>query len=169
MNKVILNLAQTLDGYICRTNGTVDYLPEIEEDLGENFNNFLSEIDIVVMGRKTYEEYKQYGFTYLGDVVIYVWTRKPLDPLDNIIFYSGSIKALLSSFKSKTIWCFGGTKVIEEFMKDNLIDEYQITTVPYLLGDGKQLFVKGNYEQGLEYVNSNISTDMVTSIYRKKR
>ena len=168
MNKVILNLAQTLDGYICRKNGAVDYLPEMADDLGDDFNKFVSGIDVIVMGRQTYEEYKQYGFEFLGDAVIYVWTRRPHDPIDKIIFYTGTIKELLSTFKAKTIWCFGGTKVIDEFMKFNLIDEYQITTVPYLLGEGKQLFVQGKYEQELEYVSSSTSTNMVTTIYRRK-
>lgn len=168
MNKVILNLAQTIDGYICRNDGTVDFLPEMPEDLGEEFNKFLSTIDVILMGRQTYEEYKSYGFDFYGDSLIYVWTRTAQEAIGKISFHTKPIKEILLSLDSKTIWCFGGTKVIEEFMKDNLIDEYHITTVPYLLGKGKKLFTAGDYEQGLELISTKVDGEMITTKYRRK-
>lgn len=166
---VILNLAQTIDGYICRTDGTVDFLPEFDGEIDTSFQKFLDRIDVIIMGRQTYEEYKSYGFEYYGDVDIYIWTTRPHPPTKNITFYTGTIPSLLDTLEDKTIWCFGGTRVIEEFMKYDLIDEYQISTVPTILGTGKRLFQEGVKETTLEYIESKTTNGITQTIYRRKQ
>lgn len=167
--KILLNLAQTIDGYICRLDGTVDFLPEFDGTIDNNFQQFLDRIDVIIMGRQTYEEYKSYGFDFYGDVTIYVWTRKPHPPIKNIHFSTRSISQLVDSIGDKTIWCFGGTRVIQEFMKNDLIDEYHISTVPTILGEGKRLFENGVPETTLELLDVNTTNQITQSIYRRKK
>ena len=76
----------------------------------------------------------------------YVITRQDLLNENGITFYNGNIKALVSKLKSesgKNIYCDGGAEIVKLFMQQNLIDEYTISIIPTILGDGKRLFKGG--------------------------
>ncbi len=167
MSTVILHLAQTIDGYISRKDGSVDYLGEFGKDMIDSFTHFVSTIDVVIMGRKTFDEYNKYGWDMYKSQTIYVWTTTPRENYDNIIFFTGTLDEFLETNKNKTIWCFGGTKVVQEFLSANAVDIFEIATVPYLLGDGKKLFEPGNYELQLEQVGSKVVDDIVMTTYKK--
>ncbi len=167
MTKVILNLAQTLDGYICRMDGTVDYLDDMAGDM-EQFQRFVDTVDVIVMGRTTYDEYVGYGFDFYKNQKIVVWTTRPHDAYDNVVFFTGNLEELLAKHQNDTVWCFGGTRVISQFLAADAIDEYHITTVPYLLGEGKVLFEPGAYEQALKLDRTVIHNGVITAIYHKE-
>ncbi len=169
MSEVVLHLAQTVDGYISRLDGTVDYLTDMGEGMMKRFLEFVNGIDVVVMGRTTYDEYKQYGFDLYKNQKIYVWTTRPHEPVDNIIFYTNSIKDLLEEVGDKTVWCFGGTKVIKEFLKDDLVDTFEIATVPYILGEGKNMFDPGDYELLLKHKETKVFEGLVITKYVREK
>ena len=167
MGKVILNLAQSLDGYICRLDGTVDFLDDANSGDITDFNDFLETVEVVIMGRTTYEEYKSYGYGYLDGKEVFIWTTKPKESENNLHFYSGDIPSLVEKYKDKTIWCFGGTRVITEFIKHDLIDEFQIATVPKVIGSGKRLFEPGEYEYKLKIKDSKYTNSFLLTTYVK--
>ena len=167
MKKVILSLAQTYDGYISRLDGTVDYLTEVSGAVLEQFNSFMQEVEVVIMGRTTFNEYNKYGWDYLKGKRIIVLSSKP-SISKGIEFYNGDLIELVKSI-NKTIWCFGGTKVIKSFLEARLIDEFQITTVPKLIGKGKRVFELGDYDIDLTLIKSINHNNIVTTIYRVKR
>ena len=69
MSNVVLHVAQSIDGYISRKDGTVDYLGGFNEDMMTHFRTFIARIDVVVMGRTTYEEYKKYDIVRSRNIV----------------------------------------------------------------------------------------------------
>ena len=167
MSKVLLNLAVTLDGYISRDDGSVDFLDNMEnvgKEIQEAFTNFLNMIDVIIMGRTTYEEYHEHGFEAFKDKKIIVLSKNKTS--DAVEYYGGDLKILLNSIKGN-VWCFGGTKVIQSFMELDLIDEFHITTVPVMIGKGKRLFERGSYELNLHLENVIIDDEVMTTIYRK--
>jgi dihydrofolate reductase len=167
MKKVILNLAQTYDGHISRLDGTVDYLEQFGSGNEVQFKKFLSEVDSVIMGRNTYDEYNKYGWDYLaGKRVIVLSSRDGFSEIAE--FYSGDLTQLVRSINNN-IWCFGGTKVIKSFLEADLIDEFQITTVPKIIGKGKRVFEIGDYDLNLELVKTFINNSTITCIYKVVR
>jgi len=163
MKKVILNLAQTYDGYISRLDGTVDYLEQFGSGNQKQFDRFLSKIDTVIMGRTTYDEYNKYGWDHLKGKRIIVLTTK-IGSSNEVEFYSGDLIKLVKSI-DKNIWCFGGAKVITSFLEANLIDEFQITTVPKIIGKGKRVFEFGDYDFDLKLIEIIRDESVITNIY----
>lgn len=169
MGRVLLNLATTLDGYISRKDGSVDFLDnmdEVGEKIKENFETFLKMIDVIIMGRTTYDEYHQEGFEAFKDKKIIVLSNSRKTS-QNTEYYHGDLKDLINRYDGN-IWCFGGSKMIHSFMEQNLIDEFHITIIPVLIGDGKKLFDKGSYELNLHLENVIIDNEVMTTIYRKR-
>jgi len=168
MKKVYLNLAVTLDGFISRKDGSVDFLDNMNNDMLDLFNNFLDKIDVIIMGSRTYLEYKKFGFELFNKQKIYVLSNKIKKTDNNISVLSGNVLEQINTLrKTKSIWCFGGSNVVKFFMINNLIDEFYITTVPYVIGDGIRLFDNGNYSSKLSLIDSVRIGDLMTTIYKK--
>ena len=143
--KVVLYIAMSLDGYIARNNGDIDWLDTVEEpnqDYG--YADFISTIDTVIMGRKTYDKVFSFGIPFPHqDKNCYVITRQPKPNLDNIIFYTGSLESLINNLKTKpgkNIFIDGGAEIVNELMKSDLIDAYIISIIPVMIGSGISLF-----------------------------
>lgn len=151
--KVIVYIAMSLDGFIARSNGDLDWLLHYNntgEDYG--YNEFIKNVDTVVMGRKTYDKIVEMGYEYPhGERQYIIWTHRELPSKKNLRFYSGDLKSLLVDLKSrpgKNIYIDGGMTV-SECMKHHLVDEYIISVIPTLLGDGIRLFNDGRPEEKL--------------------
>jgi dihydrofolate reductase len=98
------------------------------------------------------------GHEYPGaDKNVIVISRTIQPEKGSIRYYAGSLKALIADMKSKegkNIFCDGGAEIVNELLKDNLIDEFIISIIPVLLGDGVRLFKKGGSEINLKLVSS---------------
>lgn len=164
MKKVILNLVQTYDGYISRLDGTVDYLEQFNPGDENQYNKFISSIETVIMGRNTYDEYNEYGWGYLKGKRIIVLTSR-IGVSEKVEFYSGDLTELVKSI-NENIWCFGGAKVIKSFLEANLIDEFQITIIPKIIGKGKRLFEIGDYDLDLELIETISYNNTITCIHK---
>jgi dihydrofolate reductase len=143
--QVVLYLAASLDGFIARRDGTVDWLPtEGEEDYG--YTQFLGAVDTVVMGRTTYEQVLTLGaYPYAGKKG-YVFTTRRRGQDENVDFVSGDIKAFVGSLRSepgKDIWLVGGARLAQSFLRAGEVDQLVLTIVPCLLGEGIALFGDG--------------------------
>lgn len=78
--------------------------------------------------------------------------------------------AKLKSKKGKDIYCDGGAEVVNELLKNDLIDELTISIVPILVGNGTRLFKEGRPEQLLEFVSAKtFDTGLVQLYYKRKK
>ncbi len=162
--KTTVYIGTSLDGFIARTNGDIDWLVKFEsEDVHHNFQEFINRIDAIVMGRGTYEkvltfpswQYEKKVFVLSASIKhvpemlqgkVTLLSMKPVELLD-----------YLSKEGFSNIYVDGGN-VIQSFLKEDLIDELIITKVPVLIGSGIPLF--GFLESDLEF--NHIRTDILS-------
>jgi len=172
--KIILYIAASLDGFIAAPGDNMDFLSVVEkqgEDYG--YKEFIRDIDVIIMGKRTYDWIKLHAPEYIHDVTTYVYTRTPEPGEGNIIFYSGSLKELglkLKSENGKNIFCEGGAIVANTMLKDNLIDEIVISIIPVILGNGIRLFGDDGHQTNLELLSvSKFDTGLVQLHYRRNQ
>lgn len=177
MRKVSLFIATSLDGYIAKPNDDLSFLKLVEKE-GEDYGyaQFTETIDTLIIGRKTYDYVlREIGPSHYdnGQRDVYVITRTPKAKTGRTSFYTGSLVDLVKELKSqngKHIYCDGGAEVINELLKNDLIDELIISVVPVLLGDGTRLFKDGRPEQLLEFVKAKtFDTGLIQLYYKRKR
>lgn len=147
--KIILNLAISVDGYIASEDRGFDWIvgdgdSKLDTDGKLDFDEFLENIDVVVMGKKCYDQnfYKDYE-----NKKIYVATSESLENYDNIHFINGDIVKVIEEERKnegKDIFLFGGGILVDSFIKADIIDEYIIGIVPTILGKGRPLFLGNN-------------------------
>lgn len=140
---VRLYVAATVDGYIARTDGRVDFLDAYNPD-EFGFQSFMAQIGIIIMGRATYDQVVSFPtWTYAGKRVV-VLTHKALEPSrPGVERYSGDLRSLIANLRCDTtqdIWVCGGATVVRDMLNANLIDQLELFLIPLLLGDGKPLF-----------------------------
>lgn len=150
--KLVLYIASSLDGFIARRDGGVDWLPTGgKEDYG--YASFLSTVDTVIMGRRTYGQMLTFGpFPYVGKEC-FVFSRHREGSDGNVEFVGrdiGSFMAELRSRPGKDLWLVGGADLARAFFREGEVEEVVLTIVPHLLGDGIALFEAGGPEIGLE-------------------
>lgn len=176
MRKVKLFIATSLDGFIAQPNDDLSFLKLVEKD-GEDYGYaaFTSTIDTIIIGRKTYDYVvKEIGASHYdnGERDVYVITRTERPDSGRIKFYSGSLVELitkLNSKKGKDIYCDGGAEVINELLKNDLIDEFIISVIPVLLGNGTRLFNDGRPEQLLEFVKAKTFETGLAQLHYKRK
>jgi dihydrofolate reductase len=149
-------MAASLDGFIARRDGSVDWLETSDEFAdGETMDPafveaFLKTIDCYVMGSRTYEtalrfEGQGLGWPY-GDKPIFVLTSRDLPRVrDTVEFYSGDLAQFVNGHLRPTfraIWFVGGSAVSAECLRLGLADEVRYSILPILIGDGIPFFEK---------------------------
>jgi len=141
MRKVVLFIASSLDGFIARTSGEIDWL---FNDMDYGYADFLSGIDTIIMGRRTYEQVLSFGEYPYKDIQGFVFSRTQKEKRDeNVTFIPDDPASFVEGLKcrtGKTIWLVGGSQVIKSIMSRDLIDEFVISVHPIILGDGIPLF-----------------------------
>lgn len=167
MSYVTLQLALTIDGYIARKDGSVDFLDDINSSFKDEFNLFIKSVDTIIMGRGTYEKMLEFGDIPFEDKKVYVLTSKNLSTSqENIIFTDESIEKILIN-NDNNIWLFGGSKVIQSFINLDLIDEYQLYIVPKIIGEGIPLFLDNKGLTNLKLVKHEQYEDDILLVYKK--
>ncbi len=141
---VVANLAVTLDGFVCRPDGAVDYLDKYPLE-GFDFAAWADRIGALVMGRTTYEQVLEWGWTW-GDrptLVLTSATHLAVPDDANITFKSGPTAQAIAAFAKETpkrLWVFGGGRVVTEALAGGVVDTLDITTVPEAIGEGLPLW-----------------------------
>jgi dihydrofolate reductase len=153
---VTIHMAASLDGFIARKDGRVDWLETSDKFVGGDTMDpifveaFLKTIDCYVMGSRTYEtalgfEAKGLGWSY-GDKPTFVLTSRELPRTrDAVEFYSGDLAQLVNGRLRptfRTIWFVGGSVVSAECLRLGLADEVRYSILPILIGDGIPFFEK---------------------------
>lgn len=174
-NKVFI--ARSLDGYIADRNGGLDWLRSVPNpdhlDLG--YKDFIKGIDAIVMGRVTFDTVCSFDMEWPYDKPVFVLSRSmdrvPEEYRDKVELVKGSLTGIMDQLHKKgykRLYIDGGT-TIQSFLKEDLIDELIITTIPILLGDGYPLFGELPRELEFEYVSSALYLDeLVQDTYRRK-
>lgn len=148
MRSIILYIATSLDNYIARPNGAVDWLDYPEFLLeGEDYDYpaFYEDIDTTLMGNKTYQEVLGFDVPFpYKEKKNYVFTRSAnLDKAPYVAFISGDIVNFVKKLKEepgKNIWLIGGGTINTLMYQHDLIDKIIWTKVPVILGEGIPIF-----------------------------
>lgn len=171
MRKLILYIATSLDGYIAKPNEDLSFLSIVQKE-GEDYgySDFISTVDTVILGRKTYDWVtNQVDFPH-ADKDAYVITRTARPSIGKTIFYTGSLAELVKDLKAKDgkhIFCDGGSEIVNELLKNQLIDEMIISIVPVLVGGGTKLFKDNRPEQKLELMEVKTFETGLTQLHYK--
>lgn len=155
-SRVTIHMVASLDGFIARKDGSVDWLETADEFVGgdvmtpEAVTAFLKTIDCYVMGSRTYEtalhfEAKGMGWAY-SDTPVFVLTSRELPRIrDSVEFHSGDLTKFVNLSlrpKFRSIWFVGGGLVSAECLHLGLADEIRYSIVPILIGEGIAFFGK---------------------------
>lgn len=152
--KVVLFIAASLDGYIARENGSLDWLTAVDGEGDNGFTAFYKTIDTLIMGKATYDHLmtlvKEFPH---ADKTCYVFSRseKREDPYVEFIDEDiGHFTRRLKNQAGSNIWLVGGGDLLDGFIKEKLVDEWMVTISPIVLGKGVPLFKPNNPEIKLE-------------------
>ena len=149
-------IATSLDGFIATKDGGLDWLMEVPnpEKSDYGFSEFISQIDALVMGRNTFEKVLSFG-EWPYNKIVFVLSNRLTDIPEKLKgkaeVIKGNLKTIINQLKTRgynNLYIDGG-KVIQSFLKEDLIDEMIITRIPVLLGDGIPLF--NNLKQSLKF------------------
>ncbi|MGK2857679.1 MAG: dihydrofolate reductase family protein [Thermoanaerobaculia bacterium] len=149
----------SVDGFIARLDGSFDFLSAGGDADGEatGYNAFFATVDVVLMGRNTYEVVLQFPEWYYGATPVFVLSSRPLPPsLPGAIVeqISGAPAEVLSRLAARGfghVYVDGGA-TIQEFLRAGLIDRLVVTRVPVLVGSGIPLFGALDSDVRLEHV-----------------
>src|SRR5512133_31356 len=175
MTKIQLFIATTIDGFIARENGSLDWLFELPNHTDHGYNDFIKGIDIIIMGRKTYDEVLGLDFEWpYSDCKCYVVTKNADYKVSTINTFvldnlrKDTIEGLRRQ-SSANIWVVGGGEVITQFLNHEEIDEMILSIIPIMLGKGIRLFPGEPKETKFELIHSeSFDTGVVNLCYRRK-
>lgn len=169
-------IAASLDGFIARKNGALDWLPGSDgatggEDYG--YHEFFQSIDTLVMGRKTYELALSFPkWPYTGKRVVVLsgrYSKTPSMLATDIEGTSSTPQELvndLSARGARHVYIDGG-KTIQGFLQAGLIQDITITRIPVLIGEGIPLFGPLAHDITLEHLATKAySSGFVQSKYK---
>ncbi|MDR3410549.1 MAG: dihydrofolate reductase family protein [Formivibrio sp.] len=168
--KVSLFISTSLDGYIAREDGSIDWLFD-DQDYG--YEAFYDDVDTVIMGRHTWEQLQKLGdfYPYQGKEGVVFSRGHSGKPNSNVTFATEPIETWLARAKQEdkgTIWLMGGAKLVDECLQANLVDEIILSVHPILLGQGIPLFRGRHPEMTLELVSHRAyHTGLVQLVYRR--
>jgi len=165
MTKILVYIASSLDGYIAREDGSVDWLPESSES---SYDAFYKSVDTVIMGKTTYDQVLTFGEYPYKDKKSFVFSRTSMNNDEKIEFVSDVEKFVKDGFPGagENIWLVGGGKLIASFLKLGVVDEIITTVIPVLLGKGVPLFQNIEDETKLELVKTEKYGQLVDLHYK---
>jgi dihydrofolate reductase len=183
-SRVTIHMVASLDGFIARKDGRVDWLETPDEFAGgesmgpELVAAFLASIDCYVMGARTYEtalnfEARGLGWVY-GDTPTFVLTTRDLPKArDTVEFCSGDLARIVNERlkpRFRSIWFVGGGAVSGECLRLGLADEVRYSVVPVVIGEGTPFFAGLDKDVALHLVEvTAYKTGMVALRYEVRK
>jgi dihydrofolate reductase len=146
--KVIVHIAVSVDGYIARSDGALEWLTSRPAPEGfYGMSDFMKSVDTTVLGRKTYEASLRLGARFDAREPTIVFSRHaaPAKAPAGVEFVNGAIGPFVSRLREqpgKDIWLMGGGDLIASFLDERAIDEFVVSVVPVFIGDGIPLIAR---------------------------
>ena len=147
-------ISRTKDGFIATLDHNIDYLNKYHTSakFGEDYMNFIKDIDVVLMGRNTYEFVAkatiEQGMEWpYKDITSYVISSKPVENNEHVIVLNEGLDAAIETIKNgkgNNCWVVGGATLIEEFAKKKLFSYYQVTEL------------EDEIEEGIKFTDYNV-------------
>ncbi|MDA3947046.1 MAG: dihydrofolate reductase family protein [Helicobacteraceae bacterium] len=158
--RISVFIATSLDGYIAKPDGNIDWLMEKRYKLeGEDFgySELYDACDLLVMGRNSYEKVASFDeWPYPGKrVIILSRSLETLpEPIGKVELFGGSVSELMETLRmeNKKYLYIDGGQVIQSFLKEGVVTDITITTIPILLGEGIRLFGTLPKEKNLKLI-----------------
>jgi dihydrofolate reductase len=176
MSKVVLYIATSLDGFIARPDGNLDWLDSVPNpETGDyGYTELIDSIDTIIMGRRTYDKVIGFGVDWpYNGLPTYIVTTEPglkIQSPDTFIL-TGNIKDAVSGVKKKAkkdIWLAGGGQLVTSFINNDLLDKMIITIIPKLIGEGIPLFAGKPAETDWKLIKTEpFDTGLVNLTYEK--
>jgi len=151
--KIIVYIAASADGFIARTDGSVDWLDRPRPKGNYGMGAFYKSIDTILWGRKTcdmaldFQKKGVSGSAFDTNVKNYVFTTR------------------LQAKKGKDIWMMGDAGIIASFLDEGEIDEFMIHVIPTLIGEGVPLIAPGRRTLPLKLISCAKFTDGVVKLH----
>ena len=145
--RVSVYIAISLDNYIARDDGELDWLADVQDAGGGDYGyaEFMATIDAVVLGRETYDAVRTFDtWPFTGKRVV-VMTNRPLAPVFGESVYAGAMTPLMQRLGQEgvaRVYLDGGA-TIRQGLDEGLVDDMTLSVVPILLGTGRPLFARG--------------------------
>ena len=170
---VIVHIATSVDGYIARPDGDLDWLTSRPAPKGfYGMNTFRRSIDTTLLGRKTYEVSLRMGAKFDAKSRSIVFSRQapPPDAPAGVEFVTEAIGPFVDRLRAqpgKDIWLMGGGDLIASFLDAHAIDEFVVSVVPVFIGAGIPLIARRHRHVPLELLTSERFEDgLVQNRYR---
>lgn len=175
MKKCKLFIAASIDGYIAREDGSLDWLDAVPnpDQLDYGYHAFYDSVDTIIMGRKTYEEVLGFGVDWpYPDCKTYILSSREVEiKTENTFLINESLDAMVKEWHKepgKDIWVVGGGELITSMINLGLIDEMLLTITPVILGSGIPLFPNSPQETKFELIKTeSFDTGFVNLTYKK--
>ncbi|MGB5402973.1 MAG: dihydrofolate reductase family protein [Robiginitalea sp.] len=170
-------IAMSLDGYIADKNGGLDWLQAIpnpdNNDMG--YVAFTNTIDALVMGRKTFETVCGFDVDWPYNQPVFVLSKTlkeiPESHQGKAFLVKGTVTEIIDQIHNKgfsRLYIDGGT-TIQNFLKEDLIDELVLSTIPVLLGGGSPLFSKLPDKLKFELIGTKTYLNQITQSHYKRQ
>jgi len=174
--KIIVYIATSADGFIGRSDGSVDWLDRPRPKGNYGMGAFYKSIDAILWGRKTcdmaldFQKKGVAGTAFDTTIKNYVFTRTlPRSPAPpGVEFVTEPIKSFatrLRQKKGKDIWMMGGAGIIASFLDAGEIDEFMIHIIPKFIGEGIPLIAAGRRTMPLKLISTTKFTDGVVKLH----
>lgn len=165
-------VASSLDSYVSRKDGSVDWL-FLDQDYG--MKDFFASVDVAVMGRKTYDKAQELSPQRVNfpGMKAYVFSHLlPKGKKDNVEIISDTPGDWLKSMRAtpgKDIWLVGGGEMVREFLQKKLVNEIGISIHPRLLGDGIPLYSQPYPETELALIRTKAHPNGLVQMFYRVR
>jgi len=174
--KTLVYIGTSLDGFIARTNGDFHWLEQFANDEAINsYKEFMHRVEAIVIGRGTFEKVLSFpSWPYEKEVFALSSTIKQVPDIvtGKVTVLSMKPVDLLTYLSNKgfsSIYIDGG-KVVQSFLKEDLVDELIISKVPVLIGSGIPLFSFLDKDLQFMHIRTVVQTNgLVRSYYERKR
>jgi dihydrofolate reductase len=171
MRKLVLFIAASLDGYIARPDGGIDWL-FTDQDYG--YQAFYDSVDTILMGRRTYDQVLSFGdYPYAGKHA-YVFSTRPLSwanaDVEAVSEDAASFISRLKHADGGPIWLVGGAALIKTCLERDMIDEFMVSFHPLILGGGIPLFPNTESSRRLSLLSvQTFESGLVQVRYERQR
>jgi dihydrofolate reductase len=173
--KISVYIGTSLDGFIARKNGEIDWLVQFaNHEAIQAYEEFINRIDAIVIGRGTFEKVLTYpSWPYEKEVFVLSASIREVPAIkEKVIILSmkpGELLKYLSTKGFSRIYVDGG-KVIQHFLREDLIDELIISKAPIIIGSGIPLFDYLDNDLQFAHIQTKVqSNGLVRCYYERKR